>query len=692
MKSRNAWPAFFVVGALLGGALWAPFVQAQTQNALTGANLADRVGGDLNARLQNATDLLNAGDAGSASQLREIAQSALGTLQNATKADVLGAAPGSLPGDSVTAGLVEQTARAHWLWGVAAQRFARRDEAITALARARRLVVAPAGADDSSILLRDINLELGKVLSEGLPLIAPTDVLNDIAQLVHGSQWTPRTFRFDANSNRIGEAATPSHGDEAQLLVTDGQLFPPPLPGADDLGPRTPALYRSLNKKQLPTSLKLNKMVAGYARQNDGANKGQWRQIVRVFYASDRLTQNKRADLPRARALAQQFLKVHAYYEDELGLSNLYAQGDRDAGVTTLWLLEVSALWPADDKDPRVLAQLGPLMPTVNTGKSTAVAVAQTTETMRPWTPIAGNVESAPGEILFWKASLARPEAEWLRELFHEYGHVALPPIGGFRPPLEPYANGFIGETLGMMWAAQNPDQFSVQVEDKNADSNFAPRPLADNAVLAQINAEMRAGFAQHLQSHAVPARALFVASGPNSPVADAGDNRALLYLSGLNVMLERVYGAPLLGRALRPLAQSAGQVQGAAARRSLLRPSNVFRALETNWSSPWRADKTLPIWLPGAMNVQLDAPTLVNRGAITLRKGTRATTWLWVPPGTSELRIAGQGAGNLSVLGAAFASKGDIARVYFAGNGWQKITLVAQNNATISAAKFVRK
>ena len=697
MKSRNARPALFVVGALVGGALWAPSLQAQNaqaQNAPTGATLADRVGGDLNARLQNATDLLNAGDADSAGQLREIAQGALGTLQNAIKTDVLSAAPGSLPGDSVTASLVEQTARAHWLWGVAAERFARRDEAITALARARRLAVAAAGADDSSILLRDINLELGKVLSDGLPLIAPTDVLNDIAQLVHGGQWTPRTFRFDANSDRIGTAAIPSHGEEAQLLVTDGQLFPPPLPGADDLGPRTPALYRSLSPQQLPASLKLNKMVAGYARQNEGANKGQWRQVVRVFYASDRLTENRRADLPRARALAQQFLKVYAYYEDELGLSNIYTQGDRDAGVTTLWLLEVSALWPQDDKDPRVLAQLGPLMPTVNTGKSTAVAAPQTTETMRPWTPIAGNVESAPGEILFWKAGLARPEAEWLRELFHEYGHVALPPIGGFRPPLEPYANGFIGETLGMMWAAQNPDQFAIQIEDKT-DSNFAPRAIADdatNAISAQINAEMRAGFAGHLQSHAVPARALFVASGPNAPIADAGDHRALLYLSGLNVMLERVYGAPLLGRALRPLAQSAGQVRGAAARRSLLRPGNVFSAIESNWSSPWRADKTLPIWLPGAMNVQLDATTLVNRSAITLRKGTRASTWLWVPPGTNELRIEGQGAGNLSVVGAAFAAKGDTARVYFAGNGWQKVTLVAQNNATIGAAKFVRK
>ena len=704
MNHRYVRPAIFLCGALLAGAQWTPKARAQSVpvNAPNGADLANRLSGDLRARLDKGTDLLNEGDPSSAVELRELAQSALKTLQATTKTDVLSAKPGSLPGDSVTAGLVELAARAHYLWGVAATRFARRDEAITAIARARRLVVASAGADRNSTLLRDINLEMGKVLSEGLPLIAPADVLADIAQLVHGDLWTPRSFEFADENQVLGDAPVQSSADDQSLLVTDGQLFPPPLPGANDIAPRTPALYASLDATQLPASLKLNKMVAGYARQADGPNQGQWRQVVRVYYASERLTQEKRADLPRARALAEQFLKVHQYYEDELGLSNLYAQGDRDAGVTTLWLLEVSALWPQDDKDPRVLAQLGPLMPSVNTGVTKLNVAPQTTALMRPWTPIAGNVESAPGEILFWKAGLERPEAEWLRELFHEYGHVALPPIGGFRPPLEPYANGFIGETLGMMWAAKAPAEFALRVQDKPASSEFATRAIPtatanasapESATNADATlADLRAGFAQHLQTHAVPARALFVANGPNSPIAEAGDERALLYVSGLAVMLERVYGAPMLGRALKPLAQSASQTAGALARRGLLRPGNLFSSIETTWQSPWKPDKTLPIWLPGAMNVKLDAQTLVNRGAVTLPKGARANVWLWVPPGTAELRIESKGAGNLSALGTPFAAKGDLARLYFAGNGWQKFTLVAQENATINVSKFVRK
>ena len=710
MNSRYVAPAL----VLFGIASLAPLASAQ--QAPTGAALANRLGGDLGARLQSATDLLDAGDARSARELREVAQSALQVLQNTSDADVLSAAPASLPGDSVTLGLTQQVARAHWLWGIAAQRFARRDEAITALARARRLVVASAGSDDQSILLRDINLELSKVLSDGLPLVAPDDVLLGIAQLVHGNQWAPRAIGFEPSGGTIGAPVVQSQSGDQRLLVTDGQLFPPPAPDAQELAPRTPALYQMLDAKQLPSSLKLNKMVAGYARQKSGPNAGQWRQIVRVFYASERLTENKRADLPRARALAEQFLKVHAYYEDELGLSNLYAQGDRDAGVASLWLLEVSALWPQDDKDPRVLAQLGPQMPSVNTGKSTVDARPETTALMRPWSPIAGSIERAPEEILFWKAGLERPEAEWLRELFHEYGHVTLPPIGGFRAPLEPYANGFIGETLGMMWAAQSPAQFVVQLKDKMPQSQFAPRAInaattnaattnaattnaaTTNAATANASrradevAELRADIAEHLQKHALPARALFVSNGPGAALAERGDAQALLYLAGLSVYLERVYGAPMLGRALQPLAQRASQTRNAAARRGLQRPGDLLSSIETAWNQPWRADKTVPVWLPGALNVPLDAQTLVNRGAITLGKGARATLWMWVPPGTLELRIEGAGAGNLSVVGTPFAAKGDVARVYFTDNGWQRVTLVAQDNATLETAKLVSK
>ena len=46
--------------------------------------------------------------------------------------------------------------------------------------------------------------------------------------------------------------------------------------------------------------------------------------------------------LRRAETLAAQFLKVHALFQNATGLSNPYSEND----ITTLWLPEVSALWP----------------------------------------------------------------------------------------------------------------------------------------------------------------------------------------------------------------------------------------------------------------------------------------------------------------------------------------------------------
>ena len=639
--------------------------------------LAARLNDDVAARLQSGRDLLLAGDPRSEPALRAAAQGALQLLATSTGTDVLGAQPGTLPDDALTRALANQAAQAHLWWGVASQKFGSRDEAITALSRAKRLVSA---APDSSLapntLGRDINLELGKELTAGLPLVAPGDVLGDIAQLMHGDRWTPRAFDFDA-----------AGGNANALLVTDGELFPPPLPGIKGISPRTPALYQTLSVEQLPSSLKLNKMVAGYARETDGPNKGQWRQVVRVFYASQFLTENKRDDLPRARALAEGFLKVQSLFKTQMGLTNLYTSGERDAGVTTLWLLEVSALWPSDDPDPRVQAQLGPLMPAVNIGPNRGPTQPETTALMRPWTPIAGHNEGNPGEILFWKAGLERPEAEWLRELFHEYGHVAIPPLGGFAPPLEPYANGVIGETLGMMWAAGMPTQF--------APPTLAPtgsRQVSTDASASDAALEQRAAYREHVRAYALPARALFVASGPNSTLRGATDAAGLRYLNGATTYVERVYGAPLLGRALQPLALRAQQTDSLAARRSLYRTGSFFDAVEQTLSSPWNPDKTLPLWLPGALDVELDAATLVNRSAYTLRGGTRAPLLLWVPPGTAELRIEGAGAGNLSALRTPFSAKGDLARVFFTGNGWQKIVLVAGKDVTISAARLIRK
>ena len=625
------------------------------------ASLPDKITAATQTALSQGQELLDQNDPASIPLLRDAAQKALGALNASVNGSAL-ALP-SLPDDAVTGELALSAIEAHALWGRAADQFGRRDEAITALVRAKTLLTATRVQPDGT-LVRDLNLELNALLRNGLPLVAPDDVLDGIASRSHENMWHARRFDFAPNTKTALDALP-----KTALLVTDGQLFPPAerfqslVQIPPYYQPTTAGTDLQSALDRLPPSLKLNRMIAGYARVSSGANTGQWRQAVRVFYASPFLTKDKRDDSARAALLASQFLKVHALFESQLGATNLYSRGPRDEGVTTLYLLEISALWPQDDDDPVVLANLGPKMPPVNTGPKTNVAVVQTTPLSKPWQAIAGQNEGAPGEIMFWKAGFVRSEGEWLREIAHEYGHVALPPFGGFRPPLESYGNGLIGETLGMMWAAQN-----------------------HAALGANATTDSRADFLLHVQKQAVPSRLAFLNSDPNSPRLN-GSLPDLKFLQGLCVCVERVYGAPVLGRAFAPLSLRGAGTRGIAARRALLNTSSLLDGLDGAMKTAFAAKKSLPVYLPAALDVTLDANALSTRAPVNMKSGSRASGWIFVPTGATMLRVDSS---DISSLGMPFKREGNATRLYFTGkSGWQKITLVATGDTTLQNARF---
>ena len=595
--------------------------------------------------------LLQAGDERAVATLRQAAQKALATLTSVAGRNPLLAGSKTLPGDALTANLAQSAGEAHFYWGLAASRFAQRDESITALSRALRLARALPG--DGGALRRDSALELSRILRDGLPLVAPDDALETIAQIAHGGLWTPQRFDFDPQiSAQIGGSALPKN----EFLVTDGKLFPP-VAASGDLS-RIPPFYSQVPADQLPGALHLDKMVAGYEKLASGPNRGQWRQIARVFYASPFLTRNRRDDLPRARDLCAQFLKVHALFENALGATNLFTRGDRDEGVTTLWLLEVSSLWPeASD----VSAQPGALGASID---------PKTPSTAQPWMALAGQMESNGGEIMFWQSGLARPETEWVRELFHEYGHVALPPFGGFRPPLEPYGNGVLGETLGALWAAPQANNFGA----------------TDNLAGGAVN-----DFVIHVGNQALPALHFFLHAGPDLARQSDGNREGWRYLQGLTTYLERVYGAEMLGRALTPLSNRAAGVSDVAARRSLMNARALSDSLDANWRD-WDG-KTLPIWLPGALDVPRSAQNLIARGAATLKRGAQTSALLYVPKGAESLLIEGTAASQLRAVGLPSSHDGGAMRVYFGGkSGWQSFSLLAGADTKISGARFEKK
>ncbi|RYX82703.1 hypothetical protein EON83_17960 [bacterium] len=630
----------------------------------TPAPLEEKITEATQATLAKGQELLDQNDTSALPLLREAAQSSLKALGVASGGNAL--TQTALPGDSVTQRLAISTIEAHALWGRAAAQFARRDEAITALVRAKTIMGSTRVSPSSSVV-RDLNVELNSLLRSGLPLVAPDDVMEGIAVRAHENLWKAQRFEF-APTSKSGLDDLPKLG----LLVTAGQLFPPAERNQSLV--QIPPFYRpeatlsAAEKDQeldrLPTSLKLNRMIAGYQRVDSGTNAGQWRQTVRVYYASPFLTRDKRDDSLRAQQLAAQFLKVHALFDSQLGATNLYTRGVRDEGVTTLYLLEISAIWPQDDDDPVVRANMGPKMPPINTGPKPTTVESQTTPLVKPWQALAGQDESTtPGEIMFWKAGFERSEGEWLRELFHEYGHVALPTFGGFRPPLEPYGNGLLGETLGMMWAAQNPAALGL-----------------DNTT------DLRDDFLLHVKTQAVPARSAFLAADPTEPRLD-GSATNLKFFQGLGVMLERTYGAPLLGRAFAPLAQRSVGAQNVAVRRSMLNTRSLLDGLDGAMKTSFAAKKALPIYLPAALSVGLEPEALVNRAPVALKAGARATGWVYVPAGATTLRVD---APNISALGTPFKREANVTRLYMGGkSGWQKITIVAGTNTTIQNARF---
>lgn len=615
----------------------------------------------------------------------------------------------------------ERAARAHLWWGTAESRLGDRDRAITALARAVILSSsapvdedappegvtpladgAPGGETSSADFVLDSTTlretrrnaaqNLNGLLRQGLPVVAPDDVLSVVASRMHGGLWRPRRFRFElptlafsppSDGAARGTASLASASRE--FLITSGKLFPSETRAPNSDSPRlwrVPPLYSGVAADALPPSLKMDRTVVGYERVTSGPNTGLWHQKVRVFYASTYVTRDNRDDGPRAQSLCAQFLKVSALMREGAGLGNRYAPD----GVSTLWLCEVSALWPADDASDETPARplRAPLVPAATATGSRATQGIVATPLSRPWRAGAW-LDSAPGDILLFRLTQPRDEAEWLRELVHEYSHIAVPPFSGFAPPLEPFGNGALGETLGMLWAASetrapanrlvshasadialrplfaNPTSLAAfpsanprsnvaaKVAELNSATTFAPIEAwedADDAFVTptsrtsapRITASARitaSGWSRAMETHvglnALPALRIFNARGPlpsmmpNGAPSSSGARDDLRYLQGVAVYLERVYGARVLGAALVPLASNVVPDSNAAIRSAM---NGAARR-------------------PG-MPPLLNANTLLNSAQFALREPFergQARLPIWLPGAMSPLPSLGAAA-----------------------------------------------
>jgi len=137
-----------------------------------------------------------------------------------------------------------------------------------------------------------------------------------------------------------------------------------------------------------------------------------------------------------------------------------------------------------------------------------------------------------------WKTNLylydidtPRSSIEWIREITHEYSHLALPAIGGYDAP-EYWANGYLGERLIVRWLIRQPDG-----------------PARVEAVWGDFS-----GASNFVRLLLTPAQVQYHKIGPNTTWLARKDEAGMRYLIGQALTFDDKYGSKRLGGAFARL------------------------------------------------------------------------------------------------------------------------------------------
>ncbi len=133
--------------------------------------------------------------------------------------------------------------------------------------------------------------------------------------------------------------------------------------------------------------------------------------------------------------------------------------------------------------------------------------------------------------LYLYSLQTPRSSIEWVREVVHEYSHLALPAIGGYDAP-EYWANGYLGERLIVRWLQRTPDgpaEVAAVWGDFSGAANF------DRLLIA-------------------PPLALYKKIGPSPVWLARRDEPGMRYLIGQALTFDDKYGAVRLGDAFRRL------------------------------------------------------------------------------------------------------------------------------------------
>jgi len=137
--------------------------------------------------------------------------------------------------------------------------------------------------------------------------------------------------------------------------------------------------------------------------------------------------------------------------------------------------------------------------------------------------------------LYFYDLDAPRSSIEWIREIVHEYSHLALPAIGGYKDP-EYWANGYLGERLIVRWLQRRPDGPALVTK---LWGDFSGAPNFDRLLIA-------------------PALALYQKVGPSPRWLARTDADGMRYLIGQALTLDDRDGSPALAAAFALLPHEA--------------------------------------------------------------------------------------------------------------------------------------
>ena len=124
-----------------------------------------------------------------------------------------------------------------------------------------------------------------------------------------------------------------------------------------------------------------------------------------------------------------------------------------------------------------------------------------------------------------------RSSIEWIREIVHEYSHLAFPAIGGFEEP-EYWANGYLGERLIVRWIERRKDG-----------------PQLVESLWGTFS-----GAANFNKLLIAPALKLYTQTGPSVAWINRKDADGMRYFIGQVLTMDDKYGGRALGEAMSRL------------------------------------------------------------------------------------------------------------------------------------------